>query len=161
MNIEIVTIKLEEKDILSNLLELYLYDFSEFTGFDLGIDGRYNYKYRDNYWMESNRFPLFIKIDDKIAGFVLINLKNPETKEKDIHTIAEFFVMKKYRLMGVGKNVANQVFDKFHGKWEIMSLTSNIIARQFWKKVVEEYTKGNFQEIKSEKGPVLVFSNLN
>jgi predicted acetyltransferase len=138
---------------------LYLYDFSEFTGFDLGPDGRYNYKYRDNYWMEANRHPFFIKTEDKIAGFVLVNLKDPEVTEQDVHSIAEFFILKKYRNQGVGKSAVGKVFDMFPGNWRVVILSKNVVAQQFWRKVIKEYTDGKYQEILGEKGPVITFKN--
>lgn len=71
MDIKIVPIEEKDKQILANLLELYEYDFSEFSNSDLDENGRYGYKYLDNYWQEENRHPFFIKVDDKLAGFVL------------------------------------------------------------------------------------------
>ena len=65
------------------------------------------------------------------------NLPNP-------HNIAEFFVMKKYRQKGVGKEVAGRIFDMFPGGWGVSQWTENLPAQKFWGKVVAEYTNGKY-----------------
>lgn len=55
----------DNKDVLRRLLELYLYDFSEFDGRDLGPHVTYGYPYRDHYWTEPDRFPFFIRGGDR------------------------------------------------------------------------------------------------
>ncbi len=53
-------------------MQLYLYDFTEFTGDDIDNNGFYPYVYLDRYWDEPGRFPFLIQVDEKVAGFVLI-----------------------------------------------------------------------------------------
>lgn len=69
----------------------------------------------------------------------------PETKEEMDYTVAEFFVMYKYRHCGVGKIAATRVFDMFHGKWQLMRHPKNTASVCFWNRVVSEYTKGNYK----------------
>jgi predicted acetyltransferase len=52
----------------------------------------------------------------------------------------EFFVMKKYRKSGVGKQTAFYLFDLFPGKWEVAQIKANIPARKFRMKVISDYT---------------------
>lgn len=63
----------DEKPILRQLLELYEYDFSEFEGTDVGPHGFYGYRYLDHDWTEPDRHPYLIRVDDNLAGFVLVN----------------------------------------------------------------------------------------
>ena len=44
-NIEIIPAALEQKAILANLLELYMYDFCEFVDLEIGPDGRFYSKH--------------------------------------------------------------------------------------------------------------------
>src|SRR5689334_13098268 len=104
MNIELVPVQEKDKSIVANLLELYEYDFSEFIGTDVDGQGKYGYQYLDFYWVEPNRHPFLIKVDAKVAGCVLVNLKVPAGDGADVHSIAEFFVMRKYRRSGVGRH---------------------------------------------------------
>ena len=56
---------LEQKPALRQLLELYQYDFSEFTPADVDENGSYGYPYLDHYWVEPNRHPILFKMDGK------------------------------------------------------------------------------------------------
>ena len=145
MNIRIEPILMEQKSVFVQMLELYQYDFSEFSNDDINEYGYFGYEHIDDYWNEDGRHPFFIRADGKLAGLVLVrsccehnNLPNP-------HNIAEFFVMKKYRKEGVGRAAAIRIFDMFPGGWEISCWTNNLPAQHFWGKVVAEYTGGNYR----------------
>ncbi len=163
MVIDLVSVKEEEKSILANLLEFYQYEFSEFDGFEMDKTGRFGYKYLNNYWQDKNRYPFFIKVNGKLAGFVLVNNHTYATDDKDTKTIAEFFVLKKYRRQGIGKQAAIRIFNMYPGKWELRETNQNKQAQKFWRDAIKEYTKGNYQEIlldnKKWKGPVQIFKS--
>ena len=98
-----------------------------------------------------------------LAGFVLVNdycyhLKTPDTK-----SIAEFFVMRKYRRMGVGKTVARRVFEMFPGPWGVVQHGANLPSIRFWEKVVGEFTDGRFEQVdvvtEDWDGQALIFDN--
>jgi predicted acetyltransferase len=84
MDISITPVSKDEKEILKNLLEIYNYEFSQYEDTDVNNIGLYGYTYLDHYWTEENRFAYFIKVDKKLAGFVMINgygdIKEIETK---------------------------------------------------------------------------------
>jgi predicted acetyltransferase len=148
MNITIDPVRKEEKEILRNLLEKYKYEFSQYDNNDVNNLGLYGYDYLDSYWTEENRFPFFIKMDGKLAGFAMVN-DYPEIKIETNYCMSEFFVMYKYRKMGIGTYVANKVFDKFKGKWQLKRHPKNEASVKFWNKVISEYTKGKYELIKS------------
>lgn len=153
MQINIEKITMDKKPVLRNLLELYAYDFSEFDQSDVSEFGFYGYQYVDHYWTEEGRQPFLIRVDQKIAGFVLIRQVN------EIYQISEFFIMKKYRRTGIGKTVAFMIFDRFKGEWKIGQLESNLPAQIFWRKVISEYTHDNFREVRVSdwEGPIQRF----
>ena len=150
MNISIVSVSKDEKEILRNLIEKYEYEFSLYNKNDVNDLGLFGYDYLDNYWTEDNRFVYFIKVDNKLAGFVMVNdypIKNMETS----YTMSEFFVLYKYRNLGVGSFVAKSMFNNFKGKWGLMYHPKNITSKNFWNKVVNEYTNGKYKIIKNNK----------
>ena len=161
MSIEITRAALAEKAILQRLMELYLYDFTEFDGADLDAEGVYGYPYMDQYWIEAERVPFLIRVDGMLAGFALVCehswMGNPGKM------IAEFFVLRKYRGRGVGRTAAFTVFDSFPGHWEVSQVAQNIPAQKFWRKVIGEYTRENYREVMLDnedwQGPVQVFNN--
>lgn len=84
-------------------------------------------------------------VDGSYAGFVLVNSYSNLQKSDPVKSIAEFFVMRKYRRKGIGEEAARQIFDKFKGNWEVLQHGNNDPSKYFWKKVIEEYTKGDFE----------------
>jgi predicted acetyltransferase len=106
--------ELKDKGTIKNLMQFYFYDFSEFVEAYVGNDGLFDeYSYLNAYWEEKERFPYLIEKDGKIAGFIFVR----EVQEEGKHywSIAEFFIMKKFRLSGLGKHAAHQVFQIIKG----------------------------------------------
>lgn len=161
MQIEVSSATIDDKPLIRRMMELYQYDFSEFENSDLDSHGCFGYSYLDHYWKEKGRHPFIVRVDGKLAGFVLVNRHTylPENE----WSIAEFFIMRKYRGQGVGKVAAFYIFDLFRGKWEVQEMEANIPAQRFWRKVIAEYTGGLYQEthLKSDlwKGPAQYFDN--
>ena len=74
MDVLVVEASLEQKPALHRLMQLYLYDSTEFTGDDASPDGVFTYRYFDEYWREPDRdFPFLIYCGANLAGFVLVN----------------------------------------------------------------------------------------
>jgi predicted acetyltransferase len=163
MKIEVIQATLEDKPILQRMMEFYQYDFSEYDESDLDSQGTFGYAWLDHYWREQGRYPFIVRVDGKLAGFVLVNqftyLSNSEW------SIAEFFIMRKYRREGIGKTAAFFIFDKFRGVWEIHQLENNQPSQHFWRKVISEYTHGQYSETllnnESSRGPIQQFDNMN
>lgn len=161
MNIEIILVNKEEKEILRNLLEKYEYEFSQYNQRDVNDLGLFGYDYLDSYWLEESRFPYFIRVDKKLVGFILIN-DYRELHVETAYSVAEFFILYKYRKMGAGKFAVQYLFKKYKGKWQLTYLPENETSKIFWNKVVNEYTRGTYEihKIKSKYGTaeeVLVF----
>ncbi len=148
MNVEIRQVTVDEKEILRNLLEKYDYEFSQWDQRDVDRSGLYGYAYLDHYWTEANRWACFILVDDRLAGFAMINA-HPEIPEPMDYALAEFCIMPKYRRHGIGRIAAYQVFDSFHGKWQLKRHPHNISSVHFWNAVISDYTKGNYRLIES------------
>lgn len=119
----------DDRAVLRRLVELYRYDFSEFDGADVGLHGEFGYRYLDHYWTESGRQPFLFRVDNNWAGFALV-------REMPPYDMAEFFVMRKYRRVGVGRRAAVDVFDRFPGAWQIRQQLSNSAATAFWRRVI-------------------------
>ncbi len=161
VKIEVSPASIDDKSLIRRMMELYQYDFSEFENSDLDSNGCFGYSYLDHYWKEKDRHPFIVRVDGKLAGFVLVNRHTylPENE----WAIAEFFIMRKYRRQGIGKAAAFCIFDLFRGKWEVQEIEANIPAQRFWRKVIAEYTGGRYREAGLNndlwKGPVQYFDN--
>lgn len=146
MNFELYEVKQEDKSIIYNLLQIYIYELSFFedetaifTLLDNGLFETSNSV--ELYWVEEVRRAYILKCDGNLAGFVLKRV----TKE-GANEIAEFFVLNKYRNVGAGTFMANKMFELYKGKWEIDTLLKNKRAQSFWRKVVREASNSKFEE---------------
>ena len=89
----------QERDILSGLLEKYLYELSRYDGSAFGEDGLFGYPYLSSYWDEGARRAYFILADGALAGFALVN-RHPACPCPLDWAVAEFFVAYPYRGQG-------------------------------------------------------------
>lgn len=153
-DIHVSAVPIEDKPVLRNLMELYMHDFSELTGGDVGDHGLFGYRYLDHYWTEPDRHPFMIRVGGKLAGFVLVRTRRRGDGVAE-SSIAEFFVMRKYRRRGVGRIAARRVFAMFPGRWAVMQLSDNTAAQGFWRNVIADYTGGEFTERLGYDPPVI------
>ena len=145
MNAQLLKASHQHKEVIKNLMQFYMYDFSEFVHLDVEADGLFSaYSTLNDYWKDQNRFPYLIQKEEKYIGFVLVRFI--ETAQRNYFSIAEFFVMKKYRRTGIGKTIAHQIFSSHKGEWEVYQKESNKPAQFFWNKVIDDFTKGYFTE---------------
>ena len=151
MKIELIKVTKDHKPILGQLLEYYCYDFSEFIETDVNAHGYFNYRHLDLYFIESERLPFFIKVDNQYGGFVLINKEFQYFQDRNGYALAEFFVMRKYRRKGIGKQAAFKIFDQFTGFWEVSIVMLNSPALKFWSTIIEDYTQDNYSTTFGEK----------
>ena len=53
----------------------------------------------------------------------------------------------------VGKNMAFAVFNKHPGPWRVRQISGCEAATKFWRRVIGEYTNGNYTESQIENPP--------
>jgi predicted acetyltransferase len=74
----------------------------------------------------------------------------PEAEDRKTNfVISEFFVLYKYRRVGIRKKAVFMAFDLHKGTWQLKRHPKNMASVHFWDKVVNEYTNGKFELVKS------------
>lgn len=123
---------LADKAAIAGLFQFYVYDFSAFEELYFEADGTFEpYKYLDAYWTDAGRTPLLVRVDGRLAGFVLLNEHSHNGTAVD-HNIAEYFVARRFRRGGVGAEVLRQVVHRRPGRWEAAIMERNEGAKAFW-----------------------------
>jgi predicted acetyltransferase len=152
-----------ERPLLESLFQLYAYDWSELVSLEIGRDGRFATPSLDAYWQEAHHHPFLIRVEGRLAGFVLIGARSRLTGTPGVFDMAEFFVMRKYRRQGVGFAAASAAFARFPGRWEIRQRNENAAATVFWRRVIARYTGGSYEEVRCDDatwvGPVQIFTS--
>ena len=158
---EVELIKATDKDlpVVLNLIRYYVYDMSKMTGWDCSSQGSYNGcndsreywqpnhpdTHADFRWSDNRKgHPFMIAVNGKIGGFVL--LQELCEDRSPLYDVGEFFVLGKFQRIGVGRQIAHELFKRFRGQWRIQQLPKNTPAIIFWRKVIGVFTKGNFKE---------------
>src|SRR3954454_18720729 len=153
----------EQRVVLDNLMQLYTYDWSELGPLDVGEDGRFADYPLAAYWQDDWRHPLLLSVDGKLAGFALVSARSRLTGAAGVFDMAEFFVLRRYRRQGVGTAAARAAFERFRGPWEVRQRDENVEATAFWRRAINRYTGGRYQEVRWDDaawtGPVQTFSS--
>ena len=138
MNIKLEKVRLEDRNKLERLLQLYLHDLSLYFPITFNSDiCQYEYDL-DKYFIDN--YAYFIKSDKDILGFVLIDDNGNNNYE-----ISEMFVLNNYKNKKVGTISVIKAFALYKGKWTIKAVPKSEIAEKFWVKVVSEYTNNNYE----------------
>jgi predicted acetyltransferase len=151
-HIEVIPAAPEQEPILANLLEFYLHDFSEFHDLELGPDGRFGYKHLPLYWSEPDRYPFLVRMDSKLAGLVLVKRGPGMSDTEIVWDMAEFFVVRGYRRRGIGTEIAQKMWRRFPGRWEVRVMESNHSAHPFWERAISVFTGETIHSVRVEKG---------
>jgi predicted acetyltransferase len=133
--------------LLHNLLELYIHDLSEVFAVEIGADGRFGYDKLPRYWTDPESYhPFVIRCGGKVAGFALVTRGSPAIGDPAVFDVAEFFVLRAYRRMGVGRDAAFALWDTLRGRWVVRVAESHTAGIRFWSDVVRAYAGGALDE---------------
>jgi len=96
---------------------------------------------------DPNTFPFVIVKGSEPVGFarVLRAVAGGSSSRID-YRMAEFFVMRTRRRLGIGRIAVQLILSRFAGRWEISEYLRNTAAVNFWRRVVASYTRGTYQE---------------
>ncbi|HXY76180.1 MAG TPA: GNAT family N-acetyltransferase [Steroidobacteraceae bacterium] len=96
---------------------------------------------------DPNTFPLVIIKDTEPVGFARVVRSAPTPQRPQVeYRMAEFFVSRTRRRLGIGQTAVQLILSRFSGRWEIREYLRNAPAVSFWRRVVARYTAGAYQE---------------
>jgi len=119
---------------------------------------------------DPNKFPLVILRSSEPVGFALVvrgavgtgpqrsigqplplrpsSQPHPASQSRSVidYRMAEFFITRAMRRLGIGATAVRLIFSRFAGRWEITEYLRNASAVSFWRRVVASYTRGNYRE---------------
>lgn len=130
MNISLYKVSLNDKALLDNLLQLYLYDLSEFVPLEISPQGKYEQNMTPKYVSSFEKSAYIIHADLHIIGFVLVEPYGEYIKINDL------FVLNMWRNKGVGSAVVSILLKK--GKPLLCEYhTRNELAKFFWTNIMK------------------------
>lgn len=92
--------------------------------------------------------PLVILKGDSPVGFAMVARGTSPSagKKAPDFRMAEFFISRPHRRLGIGHNAVQLILNRFAGRWEIAEYQRNPTAVSFWRRVVAAYTGGRYEE---------------
>ncbi len=148
LDIQILNATVVQKPVIAQLYELYTYEMTDLADFDIHDNGYYGYDELPIYWEDPNKHPYLVWVNNKLAGFVLIQKGSPIKADPDIWDVAEFFIMRKFRKKGIGQVVALQIWKRLSGTWQVRVWDNNIAAHSFWDKAIKKFSKKSITPVK-------------
>ena len=128
----------------------YLDDLNPGTGLfpALGEIGHREPDQIAHWFGDPNTFPLVILKGNEPVGFarVLRATPAPPPRPRTDYRMAEFFITRARRRLGIGATAVRLIFSRFAGRWEITEYLRNESAVSFWRRVIASYTRGNYRE---------------
>jgi len=128
------------KEEMRKLLFNYLTELSEFDP-DIKFDDNNLpiYRWFDCYWEDKDRFPLYLIIDNTVAGIAMI-------RELDslVYDFAEFYVCPEFRKDGNAIWFATEIANLFEGQFVFSTRFTNQRAIKFWTKFANQYNKNEY-----------------
>ncbi len=141
--------KPEDFPAVSRMLELYQYELSDIWDQELDASGQYGYDLARH--MAGNQsFAHVILSGQRFAGFALV--APAVVTQTEGFWMEQFFILKKYRHVGLGTELAHHVFQSHPGPWEVGQMPRNLSAQAFWRKIIAALTGGNFTEVQVTEG---------
>ncbi len=129
-SISLYKVGLNDKNLLDNLLQLYLYDLSEFVPIKINPQGKYDQSMSPKYVSSFDRAAYIIHSGTEIMGFVLVEPYGEYLKINDL------FVLNMWRGKGVGSVVVNILLKR--GKPLLCEYhTKNELAKFFWGNITK------------------------
>ena len=102
-------------------------------------------------------FALIIERDQLPAGFALISGAAADGAQR--WRLLDFFVLAEMRRLGIGAAAARLIFDRFVGDWQIVTLSKDRAALDFWRRVLARYASGRTSEARSAGEVIQRFSS--
>ena len=132
------TVRLEDRDLLYNINQKYLYEMTNFYDDPMDEEGNYHYGYFEAYFTDPKREVYFICDDDVMVGFAMVNPYSNIGEHPD-YTMAEFTIFPAYRRKHFAIDAARMILAGHPGKWEIKYNEENAPAKRLWNLVAAPY----------------------
>ncbi|MFW5698020.1 MAG: GNAT family N-acetyltransferase [Fimbriimonadaceae bacterium] len=134
----------ENHAVLARLCQLYLHDLSEFSAEDLNATGNYTDLRPENVREDDRLDAYLVQVAGELAGFVVV--RQLATGECPRREIEDFFIVRKYRRLGVGTDVATEIFRRMPGLWRVASHEANHASQGFWRALLKRVVRTDYHE---------------
>jgi predicted acetyltransferase len=163
MRCEIVRAGPSQRALLRQLFELYAHEFSAWNVEEVDGEGRFTPDdfLVDGWGRRGGVGRYLLRVDGQWAGFAFVERGSYVAPGKAMNWLMdEFFILMRYRRLGLGRRFALGLFERLPGVWEMGQIPQNRDATAFWREVLAGVGGGGYEEFLVENdawhGPVQV-----
>ena len=145
--VELVETTANHRPILENLALFCTYDFSELIPRDVDETGTFGGPgdgMLRGCWTDPRRHTFLIRAGGKLAGFAIVDDHSHPPDASNRWEMGEFFILRRYRRLGVGERAARLLFRRFRGRWVVYTFPQNAGAQRFWSTIIDRHNGGRF-----------------
>lgn len=137
VTVELLPADPEQYELIRNLYQFYAYESSDWEQEDVEADGRFYVcdEHLSRYWDEQDWSANVLLVDGFVAGFVLI--ERSELPGIEALELADMFILKKYRRLGIGRALASEVLMSPEHAWLVRYYAQDEVAAAFWRSVLD------------------------
>lgn len=155
MPLRLVEASDDNASVLAQLTQFYLHDISEFSGAEPEQSGLFNESGLGD--SDDTRRTFLIYLRSVPAGFLSYERCTRANEAFQGCRLRHMFIIRGYRRLGIGEEIARMLFELHHGPWEAVVAESNEPGTHFVRQVVRRYTFKNYRELNSADGKHRVF----
>ena len=143
--IRLVPVKQEERNLLWNINQKYLYEMTLYYPDPMDEEGNYHYGHFEEYFTDPQRKAFFLFDNGVRVGFAMVHPYSVLDHSPD-YTMAEFAIFPTFRRKGYAEDAARLIFSRYPGKryW------NSVFIIPFWNyvKLFLEYTNSKYSKRK-------------
>jgi predicted acetyltransferase len=143
-----------DRETLERLMQFYLYDFSEYLPLVPDHTGAYPSGLLARFLPDPANQAWLLEAEGVPAGFGLVSPEVLLPGSQGGRCVRELFVMRGHRRRGAGRDAARRLFALHPGRWEVRVVRQNVAAAAFWRRVIGEYTRGEYQSARAPRRAV-------
>ncbi len=148
--IELIQAGEEQRELLWNINQKYLYEMTNFYADELDEAGVLHYGHFESYFTDPAREALLLYADGILVGFAML-CPYSQLEEPVDYVMAEFTVFPMYRRRGLALEAAQRILEVRPGRWEIKYNEKNAAAKALWTKLTTPYgpRKTRFSDVET------------
>lgn len=141
---DLVPVGRDQRDCIDALMQLYHYDASDWFPLALEPNGRFAYRPVGRLWDSVDSFPFLIHVAGELCGFAVVDKDVVDASSN--WNMGYFFIVRRHRGRGLGRDVAHELFRRYKGRWEVYQVSENRQAIAFWRKVIQSFAGADWCE---------------
>jgi len=158
MSIQLAEAGQSDAFLIEPMLDDCLLELNRHREVPVGATDSTGYPYLDAYWSEPSRHAFIIRSGGRAVGFAFI--RGPASTGSARYQLAEFYIKPERRRLGIGRQAAAAIWQRFPGQWELQVHARNTAAVKFRSACAEAETgeAPQVQEVQGEDGRRIQFS---